>query len=187
MAETWTSIGRAAELLSCERELIYRWMNSGELRSRGGTEVCLMVEAAGSLDEMAVLATNDSGREAALGVMLAKMAQDDARRSERAARRKGIFANALAALLLMSVAAGSYEVARLRAACVMGGEMLLNAQSENKKLIVERDAIRESASHAMADAAELRGKLAAMEQMREADARLRKAGTVIDTIVAMWQ
>ncbi len=65
--------------------------------------------------------------------------------------------------------------------------MLLNAQSENKKLIVERDAIRESASHAMADAAELRGKLAAMEQMREADARLRKAGTVIDTIVAMWQ
>ncbi len=88
MAETWTSIGRAAELLSCERELIYRWMNSGELRSRGGTEVCLMVEAAGPLDDMAAIATSDSGREAALGVMLAKMAQDDARRAELAAHAK---------------------------------------------------------------------------------------------------
>jgi len=184
MAETWTSVGHAAELLGCERETILRWMASGELKSRG-SDVCLMIEAANSIDDMAGIATNDSGREAALGVMLAKLAQDDTKRAERVAARKGKLAGALAMLLVGTVGVASYDIARYRSACVIGGEMLLNAQSQNEKLMKERDELRDKIGQARADVAELRGKLDAVEKLREADARERKATNVIDTIVAM--
>jgi hypothetical protein len=202
MSETWTSIGRAAELLGCERELIYRWMSSGELQTRaGGAEVCLMVEAASSVREMASIAANDGGREAALGLALAKLAQDDAHRANRAAARNRVLAGALGILLVATTAGGTYEIARSRAACEVTANALVDAQRDNKRLADERDEVRAEAysaneeakrasaqaSRANADAAEMRGRVEAMEKMREADARQHRTGTVIDTIVAMLQ
>jgi chromosome segregation ATPase len=167
MAENWMLIAEAAGVLKCDIGALRRWADAGQLRHRAGalgTEVLLDVQAAPTVEDLAVAAPLDSGREAAIAFALARTACEEAERSRRGLKWATV---SLAAVVLLSGTAigwTSFRSGEWKVCFNATSNLLVAEQAKSAHLEQERESLRLDIETARIDAAEARLRLADARQ-----------------------
>jgi len=164
------SLAQAASLLDCSPEHLERWVDSGDVQTRGsgpGTQICLQIDGAPSIQQLASAALDDPQKPQAIALALAALAQQQLRQTRRYLQL------ALLTLALGTVAGfgAARQYGKLESALVATSEHDLETNRHLQTALADRDRLTQSLQQTKIESAELRARvwtLTAREQTASA-------------------